>query len=432
MSSEIQPAPDHFSERDMMSTDHVAPMKTPARKGLAFGVVLTAAALTMAACGSSSSGTGGGGEYVIGVQIDQSGISRSVGVPQLNGTKAAIDGVNRRGGVNGKKIKLVVRDDASDAARAVSVYRELTGQYQVSAIAGYIGSVSIPPAAPLAAKDKTALLVTGAPSTLLDPPSPAVFSTIGNLNAQGRAGLDYVKRAVENGTLPKDPRVALLYYASPAGEVWAKEVKSYASKRGLNIVAAQNSTVGAASLSSQMQAITAAKPDAVVAFDIEADITNAAKAGKAAGLPSDTTIVNYSFGSSPSALKAVTDQGYSNYVASANFDVPGGTNQAGAVKQFEEDAKANKLDSNTVMLAEGYAQGLLIANVLERCGKSCPAPKFLKTLEDTQTDLDGFAFGEMAYSAANHQGVSAVRFRQWDAAKNSFKYAGDPIKLVFN
>jgi branched-chain amino acid transport system substrate-binding protein len=414
-----------------MSTDRVAPVTSPARRRAALGAVVATAALTMAACGSSDSGSGGGDQYVIGVQIDQSGISRSVGVPQLKGTKAAIDGINRRGGVNGKKIKLVVRDDASDAARAVSVYRELTGQYKVSAIAGYIGSVSIPPVAPLAAKDKTALLVTGAPSTLLDPPSPSIFSTIGGLNAQGKAGLDYVKRAADDGTLPKNPRVALLYYASPAGEAWEKEVQSYAKERGLNIVAAENSTVGAASLSSQMQAITAAKPDAIVAFDIEADITNAAKAGKAAGLPLDTTIVNYSFGSSPSALKAVADQGFPNYVASANFDVPGGANQGGAVNQFKEDSEASKLDSNTVMLAEGYAQGLLIGDVLNRCGAACPAPKFLDTLKKTQTDLDGFAFGPMTYSDSNHQGVSAVRFRKWDAAKKTFTYDGDPIKLVF-
>jgi branched-chain amino acid transport system substrate-binding protein len=389
--------------------------------------------LALAACGSSGGGAGsGGGDYVIGVQIDQSGISRSVGVPQLNGTKAAIDGINRRGGINGHKIKLITRDDGSDAARAVSVYRELTGQYHVSAIAGYIGSVSIPPVAPLAAKDKTALLVTGAPATLLDPPSPAVFSTIANLNAQGRAGLDYVKRNAGTGTLPANPRVALLYYASPAGEAWVKDVKAYAGKIGLNIVAAENSTVGAATLSSQMQAITSAKPDAIVAFDIEADITNAVKAGKAAGLPQKTTIVDYSFASSPSALKAVSGQGYTSYGASANYDVPGGTDESAAVKQFQADAKADGFDANTVMLAEGYAQGLIIGDVLKRCGSSCPAAKFLQTLEQTNSTLNGFAFGPVTYTSGNHQGVTAVRFRQWNGSSSSFGYAGGPIKLVFS
>jgi len=386
--------------------------------------------MTLAACGSGS-GSGGGDNYLVGVEIDQSSISRSVGVPQLDGIKAAVDGVNRRGGVNGKKIKLVTRDDGSDAARAVSVYRELTSQYHVSAIAGFVGSVSIPPVASLAAKDKTALLVTGAPSTLLSPASPAVFSTIGDLNAQGRAGLDYVKRAAESGEIAAKPRVALLYYASPAGEAWVKVVKAYAASIGLNIVAAENSTVGAATLSSQMQAITAAKPDAIVAFDIEADITNAVKAGKAAGLPSKTMIVDYSFASSPSALKAVSDQGFNNFAASANYDAPGGAAPSEAVKQFAEDAKADGYDPNTVMLAEGYAQGLLIADVLGRCGDSCPADKFLDTINKTNTDLNGFAFGPITYTSSNHYGVSAVRFRQWKPASKAFDYVGDPIKLVF-
>jgi branched-chain amino acid transport system substrate-binding protein len=398
---------------------------------LVAAAVISVTALVLAACGNDGGG-GSSDEYVIGVQIDQSGISRSVGVPQTDGIKAAIEGINDRGGVNGKKISLVVRDDGSDVSRAVSVYRELTGQYHASAILGFVGSVAIPPVAPLAAKDQTALLATGAPSDLLDPPAPALFSTIGNLNAQGRAGLDYVKRAADDGTLPADPRVALLYYASPAGEAWVKDVQDYASSIGLDIVEAQNSTVGAATLSSQMQAITDAKPDAIVAFDIEADITNAVKAGKAVGLPTDTFIVDYSFASSPSALKAVAEQGYTNFAASANFDAPGGSEQTEAVKQFSEDAKAAGADPNTVMLAEGYAQGLLVADVLKRCGESCPPDKFLATLKETDTDLDGFAFGPITYTDDSHMGVSAVRFRQWNTKTNTIDYVGDPIKLVFD
>lgn len=414
-----------FTERNRRFGDQL--VATAASLGLAGACTL----MGFAPAAGQTAPAGNTGDYVVGVQIDQSGISRSVGVPQLQGIQMAIDGANRRGGVNGHKIQLVVRDDGSDAARAVSVYRELADQYKVSAIAGFVGSVAIPPVAPLAARQKIALLVTGAPASLLDPPSPAIFSTIANLNAQGRAGLDYIKRLSVNGALPKEPRVALLYYASPAGQNWHKEVVPYAASLGLNIVAAENSTVGAATLDTQMNVITAAKPNTILAFDIETDMVNAAKAGKAAGLDLNTVIVDYSFASNPSALSRVTGQGFPNFVASANFRVPGGNESAPGVKLFAADAEAANLSPDKVLLPEGYAQGLLIVDVLTRCGFPCPSEKFLEHLEKTDTDLQGLAFGPIKYARDFHQGVTAVRFRQWDTKANTHVYAGDPIPLRF-
>src|SRR5690606_25222031 len=46
-------------------------------------------------------------EIVIGTHMDLSGPIKSWGVPSTNGMKLAIDQINARGGINGRKLRLV-------------------------------------------------------------------------------------------------------------------------------------------------------------------------------------------------------------------------------------------------------------------------------------------------------------------------------------
>ena len=149
--------------------------------------------LLVAGCGGSGGGSGSPDEkFVLGGQFDLSGVARAASSPASRGLQAAIDGINRRGGVDGRPIELVIRDDGSNTARITAVYRELTTNFQASALAGYISSVQTPVVAPLAGRDTVALINAGAPGSFLQPPNPAVFGSSANQNLQGAAQLEYL------------------------------------------------------------------------------------------------------------------------------------------------------------------------------------------------------------------------------------------------
>lgn len=71
----------------------------------------------------------------IGFVAPLSGAQQIVGAPLLFGAQTAIDQANENGGVAGRKLELVVRDDKGDPTQSVAAVRELVGS-GVNLIAG--------------------------------------------------------------------------------------------------------------------------------------------------------------------------------------------------------------------------------------------------------------------------------------------------------
>lgn len=61
----------------------------------------------------------------LGVIVDVSGSSASLGIAGRNGIQLAVEGINERGGIKGRPVELLYRDDGFDAARARQAGAEL-------------------------------------------------------------------------------------------------------------------------------------------------------------------------------------------------------------------------------------------------------------------------------------------------------------------
>ncbi len=77
-------------------------------------------------------------EVVIGVTNPLSGPAAGWGVPITGGMQAWVDELNDKGGIHGRKLKLIIKDDGYNPARALSNLQEMKDQ--VLAIAGQLGS----------------------------------------------------------------------------------------------------------------------------------------------------------------------------------------------------------------------------------------------------------------------------------------------------
>lgn len=58
-------------------------------------------------------------EIVLGTHQDLSGPIKTWGVPVANGMKLAVEEINAAGGINGRKLKLIIEDSAYDPKKAV-------------------------------------------------------------------------------------------------------------------------------------------------------------------------------------------------------------------------------------------------------------------------------------------------------------------------
>jgi len=151
-------------------------------------------------------------EIVIGASFELTGAVANYGKSTLNGVRMAVDEVNKAGGINGKKIKLVESDNKSEPSEAGNAVTKLISQDKAIAIIGPATSGSVAAASQI---------VTDAKIPLMAP-----VATAENITVKDGKTKDYIFRACfidpfqgqvmaefANKTL-KVKNVAILYDAS--------------------------------------------------------------------------------------------------------------------------------------------------------------------------------------------------------------------------
>src|SRR5947209_6039445 len=66
--------------------------------------------------------------YVVGVSAALTGPSASTNAPPIEGLRLYVDRLNASGGVNGKKIQLVLQDDQGEPSKAAANAKKLLTQ----------------------------------------------------------------------------------------------------------------------------------------------------------------------------------------------------------------------------------------------------------------------------------------------------------------
>ncbi|MEH7335938.1 ABC transporter substrate-binding protein [Neobacillus drentensis] len=112
----------------------------------------------LAGCSAPKENAAGGNTIKVGVNLELSGGVASYGESLKKGIDIAVDEINKKGGVDGKKIDLVKVDNKSEAAEATNGAVKLTSQDKVTAIIGAATSGDTVAQAQIANDTKTVLL----------------------------------------------------------------------------------------------------------------------------------------------------------------------------------------------------------------------------------------------------------------------------------
>jgi branched-chain amino acid transport system substrate-binding protein len=154
-------------------------------------VLLVVGALLAGGCGSSGTTTddssAAAGPIKIGLVVSQTGVSAVVGKSFLTGTQMAVDQVNAAGGIDGRKVELIVKDDGSDVPKAIAAVNQLIQQDKVDALLGPSTQFIAPAAREVAEKAQIPMLQTSSPP--LDDPGAYkwTFSTMQGPSVNGAA-----------------------------------------------------------------------------------------------------------------------------------------------------------------------------------------------------------------------------------------------------
>jgi branched-chain amino acid transport system substrate-binding protein len=121
------------------------------------------------------------------------GPSSSTGVGINRGIVLGVEEINAAGGIDGRKLELIVRDTQSDPTKAVNAVAELTQRQKVAVIFGPLNSGEALAATPLIARDKVPMLHPCWVDQLIDVKKyPMAFRNAPTNQQIGGAGNHYV------------------------------------------------------------------------------------------------------------------------------------------------------------------------------------------------------------------------------------------------
>lgn len=95
-----------------------------------------------------------GKDLVLGMSTALSGPTGALGLEMRNGVLAGLEGANRAGGYQGRRLRLVALDDGYEPARTAPNMRQLVGEEDAITIIGNVGTPTAITAIPIALKER--------------------------------------------------------------------------------------------------------------------------------------------------------------------------------------------------------------------------------------------------------------------------------------
>jgi len=196
-------------------------------------------------------------EIRIGVLTSSTGESARYGQGVLNGIQMAVEEINSRGGVAGKRVRLIVEDDASDTSRAVSAFRKLASVDNVPVIIGPISSSAAMACSPVANELKVVLFSPSAATPAFSSPSDYTFRN--RVSSQHEIS-ELARTAYQQLGLR---RIGILFVNNDYGLGNKTSFEQAFSKRGGTVPIAEAFDEGTTDVRSQLAKIKDRSPDGI-------------------------------------------------------------------------------------------------------------------------------------------------------------------------
>ena len=201
----------------------------------------------------------------IGGAFSLTGFGSSFGTGELNGVRLAIDEANKTGGINGKKLELIVEDTKSSSSFTVGAVKKLVSVDKVNYLIGptWLDTFSGP--LPIVDRAKTLVITPSAVAYHYkkdDSQYPLVFSTWYNHKREVRTLLRAISK---NG----DKKIALFFDLDPYFQATADFIEKISQEYGIEIIKRDDFNLGDINFTPALLKIKKLKADAVLAGFIE-------------------------------------------------------------------------------------------------------------------------------------------------------------------
>jgi branched-chain amino acid transport system substrate-binding protein len=331
-------------------------------------------------------------EFRIGMANALTGPASGLGTDLKAGADAFLARVNAAGGVNGRKVVLVSKDDGYEPEKTAAATKALIEQDKVFALFGYVGTPTSAAAVPLAARASVPYLFpfTGA-EFLRNPVNKFVFNVRASYFDETEL---MVERLVKDAGAKK---IALFIQDDAFGEAGKAGVSRALHKRDMKVAEEARYKRNTLEVDEGLAKIKAAAPDGVVFIGTYASLAAIVKKAKAQGIKAKFMTV--SFIGTAGFISAAGADGDGVYITQVMPSPDGG---APIVKQFLGDMKGGPVNYSSL---EGYVDAAVLVEALKKTGANPTRAGFISAMEGLNVDLGGLKVG---FSATSHQGAKDV------------------------
>jgi branched-chain amino acid transport system substrate-binding protein len=361
----------------------------------------------MSACSESKSVQSGGKTATQGVTDEtitignwatQSGPAAFYG-DIARGVDAYLKHINDKGGINGRKFKLITYDEEYQPSRAVSVGRKLIEEDKVFAIVGNDCTSCNKAALPLFKKSGIPIvgISTGA-DLFVNPVIPNVFGLLTNYGVEGRIFVNYALDEL------KAKNIGIFYQNDDFGKSGYLAAIDELKKRGVKPVAEIPYNANDVDYNSAALKMQEAKPDVILSFSITKP--SAAFKKELYKLGVDIPFIVAGVTGADNRMFEIAGDAWTNVYSSSWLTLVSENDQK--IQEYVAALKKYYPDVNPTGPAQwGWAEAEVLVEGIRRAGKDVTPENVIKQLETLKNWNEGMALN-VTYSPKNHYGSTSV------------------------
>jgi len=198
----------------------------------------------------------------VGAILSVTGPASFLGAPEAKTLEMMVEDINAKGGINGTKVELVIKDSGGSPEKAVSFAKQLIEEEKVFAIIGPSTSGETMAIKNIAEESKTILLSCAAAEAIVNPVAMYVFKT-------PQKDSDAVIKIFQDMQKNKISRIGVLSSNTGFGNAGKGQIEKLAPSFGIMILANEVYDKAASDLTAEVTKVKAANVQAIINWSIE-------------------------------------------------------------------------------------------------------------------------------------------------------------------
>jgi branched-chain amino acid transport system substrate-binding protein len=364
------------------------------------------AKLAIAAAAFSLAGFASAADSIkIGVAGPFTGGSSSMGVSMRDGVRMATEEINKAGGVLGRKLELVERDDEAKNERGVQIAQELINKEKVTATVGYINTGVALASQRFFQEAKIPVMNNVATGSLItqqfkDQPENYIFRNAAHDSIQAPM---IVEEAIARRGFKK---VAILADSTNYGQLGRADLETALKAKGITPVAVEKFNIKDVDMTAQLLKAKEAGAEAILTYGIGPELAQIAngmtKLGWKVPMVGSWTLsmANYIDNAGPGGEGARMPQTFIQEPTTPK-------RQSFIINYLKTFNPKNQRIDSPVSAAQGYDSIYLLAAAIKQAN-STDGPKIKAALEDLKAPVEGVVTTyNKPFTTKDHEAITA-------------------------